>query len=170
VNIKLRAVELEDKDLIYEWENLFELWEVSSTTRPFSHFAIETYVRSCQDADIYSEGQIRLMIDMQEQDKTFTVGCVDLFNIDAQHLRAEVGLFIASEYRGRHIAKQTMEQLFSYATHILNLNQIYAFIPQDNAWCIKLFENLGYKYSATLQQWIKRGKTYLNVLVYQKIV
>ena len=31
MNIRLRAVELSDANLIYEWENSFPLWEVSST-------------------------------------------------------------------------------------------------------------------------------------------
>ena len=34
--VKLRAIEPEDVDLIYEWENDFELWNVSETLKPFS--------------------------------------------------------------------------------------------------------------------------------------
>jgi len=84
MNIRLRAVELSDANLIYEWENSFSLWDVSSTRAPFSHYAIEEYVKNAQNDDIYSVKQIRFMIDIEENSEVRTVGCVDLFDLEPQ--------------------------------------------------------------------------------------
>lgn len=172
MKVMLRALELEDSSLIYEWENDFSLWEFSSTTRPFSHFAVEAYVKTSQNADIYSEGQMRLMIDIQpkEEEQMITVGCVDMFDIDPVNLRAAVGIFVEEKYRNQKIANQALQQLWIYATQALNLNQLYAFVAQDNIASKNLFYKSGYQNTAVLKQWIKRGKTYLDIFVYQKIV
>ena len=52
--MKLRAVELDDVDLLYEWENDMELWEFGNTMRPFSKYALENYVLNSQNESLYS--------------------------------------------------------------------------------------------------------------------
>jgi diamine N-acetyltransferase len=103
MNIRLRAVEIGDADLIYRWENSYSLWGVSSTRAPFSHYAIEQYVKGTQNEDIYSSKQIRFMIDALDEGEVKTVGCVDLYDLEPQHSRAGVGIFVQEgDYRRRH--------------------------------------------------------------------
>ena len=66
---KLRAVELEDADLFYEWENDMATWEVGNTLRPFSRFALEQYVMQSQNESFYAAGQMRLMVDVEDEEE-----------------------------------------------------------------------------------------------------
>ena len=40
-NILIRALEPEDLEYLYKWENNMDLWDVSDTLTPFSHFALK---------------------------------------------------------------------------------------------------------------------------------
>lgn len=171
MNLRLRAVELSDANLIYEWENTFSLWGVSATRAPFSLYAIENYVQNAQNDDIYSVKQMRLMIDIEDKGVVRTVGCVDLYDLEPQHLRAGVGIFIADGlFRRKNIAFNALEWVWNYARNILNLHQLYAYVTEDNMPSCKLFEKAGYKKTATLSNWIKKGDNYYDVFVYQKIL
>ena len=171
MNIRLRAVELSDANLIYEWENTFPLWEVSSTRAPFSRYAIEEYVKNAQNDDIYSVKQMRFMIDIEDDGVIKTVGCADLFDLEPQHLRAGVGIFIsAGDARRKHIALNSLEWVWNYATNILNLHQLYAHVAEDNIPSCNLFLKAGYKQTSILKQWLKRGNDYIDVIVYQKVM
>ena len=50
--VKLRAPELEDVDLLYAWENNMEVWRVSNTLSPFSKHSLMRYIQNYQ-LDIY---------------------------------------------------------------------------------------------------------------------
>lgn len=62
--IRLRAVEPEDIDLLYAWENDSSLWSVSGTTEPFSREQMARFVeRQLGGGDLRHTGQLRLMIE-----------------------------------------------------------------------------------------------------------
>ena len=42
--IRLRALEPEDLECLYQWENDMDLWEVSDTLTPFSLFTLKKYI------------------------------------------------------------------------------------------------------------------------------
>ena len=171
MNLRLRAVELSDAERIYEWENTYSLWGVSATRAPFSRFAIESYVQNAQNDDIYSVKQMRLMIDIEVEGEVRTVGCVDLYDLEPQHSRAGVGIFIADgEFRRKNIAFKALEWVWNYARNILNLHQLYAYVTEDNMPSCKLFEKAGYKKTAVLNDWFKKGNNYNDVFVYQKTI
>ena len=60
-NIVIRALEPEDLEYLYQWENDMDLWEVSDTLTPFSHFTLKKYIENSHQ-DIYEAKQLRLMI------------------------------------------------------------------------------------------------------------
>lgn len=169
MNIRLRAVEIGDADLIYRWENSYSLWGVSSTRAPFSHYAIEQYVKGTQNEDIYSSKQIRFMIDALDEGEVKTVGCVDLYDLEPQHSRAGVGIFVQEgDYRRRHIALNALQWIEKYAFEILNLHQLYAYVTQDNSSSIRLFYKASYFQSAVLKDWVRKENNFFDVLVFQK--
>ena len=43
-NVTLRAIEPEDIDLLYTWENDPEIWEVSHTLVPYSKYILALYI------------------------------------------------------------------------------------------------------------------------------
>ena len=51
--ITLRALEPEDIELLYSWENDTELWQVSNTLAPFSKYVLTQFIESQMQAPCY---------------------------------------------------------------------------------------------------------------------
>ena len=60
--VRLRAMEPEDLDLLYRIENDVKLWHVSTTNVPYSRFTLHEYIAN-STGDIYVDRQVRLMIE-----------------------------------------------------------------------------------------------------------
>ena len=67
--IRLRALEPEDLECLYQWENDMDLWEVSDTLTPFSLFTLKKYIETCH-LDIYTTrmGSVAKMMDADSMD------------------------------------------------------------------------------------------------------
>ena len=57
----LRALEPEDLEIMYRWENDSSLWMYGSTMEPYSRYTIKQYIAN-SDKTIYEKKQLRLMI------------------------------------------------------------------------------------------------------------
>lgn len=167
--MKLRAVELSDVDLLYEWENDMELWEFGNTMRPFSKYALENYVLNSQNESLYSAKQMRLMIDIEENNSTYTIGCIDIYDYEARDSKAGIGIFISELERKKGYAQKAISLLENIMQNTYNIHQLYAFITEDNQKSIKLFEKSGYIFTSSLKDWVLTNSKYKNVNVYQKI-
>ena len=165
-NITLRALEPTDLDTLYRWENDTSLWAVSDTTAPYSREALWHYLEN-YTGDIYAQRQLRLMI-VLSTDGT-PVGTIDFLNFDPLNNRAELGLFIADEYRGKGLGRQALDLLSAYARDHIGLRQLYVFIALDNTVCLNLFEDYGYSRVGMLKSWVKRGTTYRDVALLQML-
>ena len=165
--VTLRALEPTDLDTLFQWENDTALWVVSDTVAPYSREALWNYLQQ-YTGDIYAQRQLRLMITLTEDGTP--VGTVDFLNFDPLNNRAELGLFIAAEQRGKGLGRQALELLTAYAREHLGLRQIYVFIALDNEVCLNLFEDYGYRRVGVLQSWVKRGNTYRDVALLQMIL
>lgn len=62
-SVRLRAVEPEDLDRLYAWENDTDVWSVSGTTAPFSRAQLEAFILTQQQGDIFRTGQLRLIVE-----------------------------------------------------------------------------------------------------------
>ena len=163
--VKLRALELEDVEKVFVWENDQEQWNVGVNNHYYSRYAIENYVLSAQNEDVFSSCQVRNIIENEDGQ---SVGCVDLYEIDARHSKAGVGIYIDKDFRQQGYAKQSLYLLEDYVLNILCLHQLYAVVGEDNVASINLFKECGYTHTATLQDWLKKGKEFKNALVFQK--
>lgn len=165
-NTYLRAIEPEDLDILYRWENDSTLWIHGCTLAPFSKFTLREYIQnSCYD--IYQTRQLRMMVVLKETDET--VGMVDLFDIDPHHGRAAVGIFIAPEHQRKSLGQESLQLMCEYAFKFLHLHQLYAHILQDNKNSLKLFSKSGFISCGLLGEWIKTENGYKNVVVMQRI-
>ena len=70
--VKLRAIEPEDLDILYQIENDISLWNVGCTNVPYSRYTLHNYIADCVN-DIYTDRQLRMMI---ENDKAEVVGII----------------------------------------------------------------------------------------------
>ena len=106
--ITLRALEPTDLDMLYQWENDTALWVVSDTIAPYSRKALWQYLQE-DTGDIYAQRQLRLIITLTSNGTA--VGTVDFLNFDPLNNRAELGLFITKEMRGKGLGRHALEAI-----------------------------------------------------------
>ncbi|MFZ4412260.1 MAG: GNAT family N-acetyltransferase [Bacteroidales bacterium] len=147
-NILLRAMEPEDIDVLYDWENDTSVWHISNTTTPFSRYVIEQYVFSVQD--VFVNKQIRLMITVDNK----PIGCIDIFDFDPNNRKAGIGILIADEMRNKGFASDALETLINYCFNSLQLHQLYCSILTDNESSLKLFKKHGFAICGSRKDWI----------------
>ena len=165
--IALRALEPTDLDTLYCWENDTALWTASDTPAPYSRKALWQYIEG-DTGDIYAQRQLRLMVTLA--DDGTPVGTVDFINFDPLNNRAELGLFITSEHRGKGLGRQALELLTQYARDHVGMRQLYVFIALDNEVCLNMFEQFGFRRAGVLESWIKRGGNYRDAALLQLIL
>ncbi|MDH6354770.1 diamine N-acetyltransferase [Dysgonomonas sp. PH5-45] len=167
-HIKLRAVEPEDLDVLYKWENDTRLWIHGTTLSPYSRMAIRQYIEDSLQNDVFQNKQLRLMVELRDGNKT--IGTVDLYEIDPLNSRAGIGILIDDAYRGKNYGSEVLSMMSGYAFHHLHLRQLYAHIASDNESSIRLFRKEGYTQSGVLEQWIHSPDAgFRDVLVFQLI-
>jgi len=165
-HIYLRAIEPQDLDFLYELENNTELWEVSGTLTPYSRHVLKQYLDNAHK-DIFEAKQLRLCI-CNTVDKV--LGLIDLFDFDPRNRRAGVGIVIASkEDRDQGTGTEALKLLCDYAFETLDLNQVYAYVGEQNEASIHVFSKLGFIKAGILNDWIRYGNEFRKVLVFQKI-
>ncbi len=150
--IYLRALEPNDVNILYKWENETSVWHLSNTVSPFSKYVLEQYVQNSH-LDIYTTKQLRLIIcDKTEK----TIGCIDLFDFDPKNLRAGIGILIAEEpEKQKGYATEALQLLIAYCFEVLNLHQLYCNINTDNTISLSLFQKQGFIVTGTKKQWNK---------------
>lgn len=165
--ISLRAPEPEDLELLYSWENNNSYWVISNTITPFSKFTLKRYLEDSHKS-IFETGQVRLMIDHIADRKT--IGAIDIFEYDAFHSRAGLGILIADEsYRRKGYAAMALKCVVNYCFKTLQLHQIYCNILEDNCGSMELFGRQGFKRAGIKKDWVKTSNGFLDEYLFQLI-
>lgn len=152
--IRLRAMEPEDLESLYRWENDTSLWHLGDTTRLFSREALRAFIEG-SSLDIYSARQVRLMIVLVSSGET--IGCVDLFAFDPLNRRAGVGILIyESVMRRQGYALAALRLVAEYAFGHLDMRQLWADIPVSNTASLRLFERVGFTGDTLRREWVRR--------------
>lgn len=170
-DIRLRAVEPSDAEMIYRWENDSSVWHAGNTIEPFSRRIIDQYVRNAT-MDLFQQRQLRLMIDLKADNSagSRTIGSIDLFEVEPLHQRAGVGILIHKEEdRNQGYADQALKIIIQYAFRVLFLHQLFCHIDGDNIPSLKLFKNNGFRVTGTKKDWIRTEKGWKDELLLQRI-
>jgi diamine N-acetyltransferase len=171
-DIKLRAIEPSDADIIYKWENDSSIWHAGNTIEPFSKHIIDQYVRRAH-LDLFQTNQLRLMIDKKATGNSGkqTIGTIDLFDINNLHQRAGVGILIAKkEDRKQGFASQALKALTKYCSEVLLLHQLYCNIDEDNESSIRLFQKSGFEITGEKIDWIRTKNGWKTEYFLQRIL
>ncbi len=171
IDIILRALEPEDLELLYNWENDTETWSVSNTITPFSKHILQKFIENSH-LDIYQTKQLRLMIEIKTGDKESfkTIGAIDLFDFDPFHNRAGVGILIGEKgERKKGYASLALGELIKYAFYTLQLHQLYCNIAETNKESLVLFEKYGFSVSGKKKEWLKTQNGYIHEYILQLI-
>jgi diamine N-acetyltransferase len=165
--VQLRAIEPEDLDILYQWENNPEIWHVSNTLAPFSKFTLKKYLEQAHQ-DIFEAKQLRLIIQKKTGNKA--IGAIDLFDFDPIHKRAGVGILIGKETdRKQGFASEALETLRIYAFGTLDLKQLYCNICEDNKESLTLFIKHGFIITGQKKDWIRKGEEWISEYFLQLI-
>jgi len=186
--IRLRAVEPEDIDPMYRWENDPAVWHVSGTTAPFSRHALERFVEE-QRFDIFQTRQQRLIIETldpfsdngERRRKTNegcsvsndlrAVGALDLFEFDPLNRRAGIGILIhPADARRQGYATDAIETGCRYAREVLGLHQLWCNVGATNTASLALFRNTGFVEVGTKRDWLRTPDGYTDEILFQKIL
>ena len=162
--VRLRALEPEDLDILYRWENDTRLWRCGSTLAPYSRFSLKEYLADAR-LDIFQTRQLRLMIVRKPGNET--AGTVDLYDFDPMNSRAGIGILVDEPYRRCGLAAEALELTHGYAFRFLHLKQLYAFVPEHNLPSLGLFKDCGYRTVGRLIAWLRKGTEYEDVFLMQ---
>ncbi|MBO5156480.1 MAG: GNAT family N-acetyltransferase [Prevotella sp.] len=149
--IRLRAIEPEDLELIYGIENDRSVWNVGITNVPYSRFALNEYIVNAK-YDIYTDRQVRLMVDNSEGK---TIGIVDITDYDPRHNHAEVGIIIIDECRQQGYATEVLQAVMEYAKNVIHLHKLYAIIDTNNTAALNTFQKAGFTEECVLKDWLR---------------
>lgn len=188
--VRLRALEPEDVDRLYIWENDRDMWPFGGTSAPLSRHQLWEYATN-YDANPFAAGQLRLIIELatapdnaipqssqssqssqnsqNSQSSPIPCGIIDLYDIDPVNSRAMVGIMVAPRWRSRGIATRALELVGEYCRDILGLATIASEVASDNLPSIRLFgEKAAYRQVGKRPSWYRRGERFVSALLFQK--
>lgn len=166
VTISLRALEPTDLDALYRAENELSLWDCQFVTAPLSRYQLSRFIERATN-NAYLDGEVHFAIDNEQG---HTVGFINLQNIEPLHARAEIGIVILPRYRRKGFASAGLANVAMYAKRHLQLHQLYAYISQNNAESLSLFQKANYKISTTLTDWISTPEGWQDVYLCQLLL
>ena len=156
--IRLRAVEPEDLELLYRWENDETNWKQGNTLVPYSRYILKKYIAG-SGKSIFETGQLRLMIDVLPDERT--IGTLDLYDFDQFHNRAGVGILVADESdRQKGYASAALACMVKYAFETIGLHQLWCNILESNAPSLNLFTHHGFSICGSRKEWAKVSDGY----------
>ena len=163
----LRAMEPDDIDAIYRWENDPDIWVYSAAHQPFSRKSLQTFIDENSLLDIYTSRQMRLVA--AEQGGS-ACGCIDLYDFEPLHRRAAVGLLVDKTMRNKGIGTTMLKMLEDFVRQHLDLHMLYCDISTANTASIRLFENAGFNSCGTMHDWMLDSGRWTDAKRYQKII
>lgn len=150
--LKLRALESSDiNDLLLWYNTPQDDAPGANVIHPVSKFTLELYIEDSH-RPIHESGGQRFIISRHEDGAT--LGNIELYDFDALHRRAAVGIYIKEEERRKSYASEAIGMITRYAFLDLQLFQLYAEIPSSNTVSRTLFQGSGFQPSAVLPNWI----------------
>lgn len=163
--LKLRALEPDDAEMMYEAESDPDAWKYSDYLAPMSREMLRDYALT-YDADPFRSGQLRLII---EADMT-AVGILDLFDISPRHLRADTGLYLLPAYRGKGVGVDALRLAKEYCRVRLGLHQLTASVAQQNEAARRCYEKAGFSQSGTRPEWLRTPEGWEDVALFNCIL
>jgi diamine N-acetyltransferase len=164
--MRLRALEPEDLEVLYGWENDSNHWRYGATLSPYSRFSLKEYLSESR-LDIFQTRQLRLMITLKTDG--CAAGSIDLYDFDPVNGRAGVGVLIDGRYRRQGLALRALNLLKAYAFCFLGMKQLYALVPEANEASVRLFCSGGFEIAGFLRDWIKHDEAFEGAFLMQAI-
>lgn len=149
--VRLRALEMEDLDLILKYWNNLELRQFLATAWPMSRNAERKWLERATMMNPWKDGEMVLAVEDKKTNEF--LGTVSLFDISKQHQKAEFGIAIHNpENYGKGYGTDTTRVMLWVAFHILGLNTIFLPTLASNKRAQRAYEKAGFKSAGVLRQ------------------
>ena len=155
-------MEPDDVDVLFQWENEVNHWQVSETKFPFSRHLISKFIEN--GTNLEQDGQMRFVVSLING---FPIGTLDFYDVDLINQRTGIGILIDELYREKGHAKNALQIAIQYAFNNLHLTQLNASILSNNINSKKLFESVGFEPCGYRQNWVKSKEGWLHEHLYQ---
>ena len=165
MTLKLRALEPNDLEMVYDIENDKSLWVYSNTTSPFSRHTLKKFIENSH-LDIIEHKQLRLVI--ADDDNSY--GFIDLYDYDFINRRVGLGIIIFKKYRSKGIGLISLQLTEDYLLEHVPIHQVYANISSTNKESISLFEKSKYVNVGLKKDWIFYNNKFNDEFLFQKIL
>ncbi|MBT2556264.1 GNAT family N-acetyltransferase [Hymenobacter sp. ISL-91] len=162
--IRLRPLEADDLDFLYQLENDPAVWGVSDTLAPVSRHVLRQYLNSAA-ADFFEVRQLRLVL--EEVASGAAVGTLDLFGFEPLHQRAGVGITVLASHRRRGYARAALALVLPYARQVLRLHQLHCTIGADNEASLALFAAAGFSRVGVWREWLRTTESWQDAVQMQ---
>lgn len=156
--LRLRALEPEDAEMMYDMESDPAAWRYSDYLAPMSKNILRDYALT-YDADPFRSGQLRLIIDLDGK----AIGILDLFDISPRHLRADNGIYLLPEYRRKGLGVKAIELAMEYCRDRLGLHQLTASVATQNTEALVCYQKAGFTPTGKRPDWIRTSEGWENV-------
>lgn len=163
MTLELRAVEPEDVDRLYHWENDPENWLTSVNLAPLSRFKLWEYANN-YDANPFAAKQLTLIINVDEK----PVGYVELYDVSARDGRSMCGIYIDSEHRRKGYAVAALKELWRYCVDSLGLRLLGAEVAADNLPSCDLFLKAEFQQTGVRPRWFRHGRSLVDAILFQR--
>ncbi len=136
--LRLRAPQMDDLELLYKWENDPEVQAFGDEGQEeYSMDDLREFIE--RDDNLVIDGQQRLMIECEGQ----AVGCIDFYDFDIEARSAYVGILIYQS-RGKGMGAEALRMFADYASSVYHLRSLLAIVPSENHAAQRLFQKLGF--------------------------
>lgn len=101
-----------------------------------------------------------------DRDNEAFCGAAGFNDLEPNHRKAEIGLWLLEEYWGKGILKEVMPALFEYGFSVLDLNRIAGFVHSDNTKCKRALEKVDFTYEGTMRAHEIKNGTHIDLDIY----
>jgi ribosomal-protein-alanine N-acetyltransferase len=109
--------------------------------------------------------QFNYIIERREVKNIIKLGSISLWNISWRHKRAEIGIWIASDYWNQGIGEKAINLIKIIAFYHLKLNRLEAHISVKNFRSITLFKKCGFIEEGKLREYLHFKGIYQDAII-----
>jgi ribosomal-protein-alanine N-acetyltransferase len=164
-NLYLRRISKDDANFFYE--SLTRSNEITTflslgPLRSLDHARrlIKTYIKSWETC-----AQFNYIILLKNENVEVRIGSVSLWNVSWLHRRAEVGIWLLTEFWGQGYGTTALELIKRIGFFHLKLNRLEAHIAVENERSIKMFVSRGFEKEGILKKYLNLNGRFKDALI-----
>jgi RimJ/RimL family protein N-acetyltransferase len=160
MNIKIRAIRENDIWVLHQWINDPEVIQYTNAFRPISEMEQKEWFANTK----YFKNNY--VFGIEDIDDKKLIGTCGLYDPDHIAHKAELRMKIAeSNYRGKGLGREALNQLLSFGFRDLNLNKIWLRVLSNNIPALQIYLKAGFQKEGVMRKDMFIRGNYHDVIV-----